>query len=156
LDKSPEQRLGQLIYRSGERATAIVKAGAIALTGGELLRVGDNDGELTVADSGDIVVAVLGDGQTIQPNTSAYAAVYYLGNVFKLRAAGQVQRGSWVKAGIGGSVVQAETTVSIPSGAVQVSSTSAQPSMVVEGFTGIGVALDEAETAGDFIRVVMK
>lgn len=155
MDKSPEQRLGQLIYRSGERATAIVRAGANALTGGELLRVGENDGELTVADSGDIVVAVLGDGQTIQPNTSAYAAVYYLGNVFKLRAAGQVQRGSWVKAGING-VVRAEKTVSIPSGAVQVSSTSAQPSMVVEGFIGIGVALDEAEAAGDLIRVVMK
>lgn len=155
MDKSPEQRLGQLIYRSGERATAVVKAGAYALTGGELLRVGDRDGELTVAESGDIVVALLGDGQTIQPNTSAYAAVYYLGNVFKLRAAGQVQRGSWVKIGSGG-VVQARTTVSIPSGAVQVSSNSAQPSMTVEGFIGIGIALDEANSAGDFIRVVMK
>jgi len=156
VDKSPDQRLGQLIYRSGERATAIVRSGTKALTGGELLKVGENDGELTIAGAGDVVVAVLGDGQTIQPNTAAYAAVYYLGNVFKLRAAGEIQRGSWVKAGMDGSVAQAEVTVSIPQGSVQVTSSSTQPSMTVEGFIGIGIALDEAETAGDLIRVVMK
>ncbi len=156
VDKSPDQRLGQLIYRSGERATAIVRAGINALTGGELLKVGDSDGELTVAGSGDTVVAVLGDGQAIQPNTVTYAAVYFLGNVVKLRAAGQIPRGSWVKAGANGRVVSATTAVSIPQGTVQVSSTSEQPSMTVEGFIGIGVALDEAESSGDMIRVVMR
>lgn len=155
-DPSPGVRLGQILFKAGERATAIVKAGATGMSGGELLRVGDSDGELTLAGSGDIAVAVLADGQSIDANATSYAAVYFLGSVVKLRAGGAVARGSWVKPSAGGKVTQASSSVTIPSGGTAVTSTSAQPSMTVEGFSALGVALDSAAADGDLVRVVLR
>ena len=155
-DPSPGIRLGQILFKAGERATATVKADTTSMSGGELLRVGDADGELALAGSGDIAVAVLADGQSIAANTTGPAAVYYLGSVVKLRAGGAVTRGSWVKPTTSGKVIQASSSVTVPSGGTTVTSTSAQPSMTVEGFSALGVALDSAAADGDLIRVVLR
>ena len=113
-------RLGQLLYRAGDRATATVEAGAATLGGGELLKVGGTNSELTIAGPGDIPVAILADGQTIEAGKTGVAAVYFLGSVVKVRAAGAIARGSWVKPAAGGKVEAASTTVTIPAGGTTV------------------------------------
>ncbi len=155
VDKFPGARDGQLIYPAGVRATAEVKA-TIDLKGGELLKVSDADGRLEPAGADDVAVAVLAEGQSLAAGKIANMAVYFLGNVVKVTAGGAIPRGSWVKAGANGKVVAAATNVAIPAGTTTVTSTSAQPSMTVEGGIGFGIALDSAAANGDKIRVVMR
>lgn len=69
--------------------------------------------------------------------------------VVKVKSGGAITGGSKIKAGAGGTVVSAVTTVTIPAGATTVTSTSAQPSMTVEGFISIGRALQTFPGADD-------
>ncbi len=69
--------------------------------------------------------------------------------IVKVKAGGAITGGSKIKAGSLGRVVTAVTTVTIPAGATTVTSTSAQPTMTVEGGIAIGRALQTFAAADD-------
>jgi len=64
-----------------------------------------------------------------------------LNGIVKVTASGAITGGSKIKAAAAGKVQAAVVTVTIPAGATTVTSTSAQPSMTVEGGIAIGRAL---------------
>jgi len=64
-----------------------------------------------------------------------------LNGIVKVAAVGAITGGSKIKAAAAGKVQAAVVTVTIPAGATTVTSTSAQPSMTVEGGIAIGRAL---------------
>ena len=64
-----------------------------------------------------------------------------LRGIVKVTASGAIDMGLPVKAGAAGVVVVAATTVTIPTGSTAVTSTSANPSMAVEGGIAFGIAM---------------
>jgi len=121
----------QLVLSFKAQAT-ITKGQAVKMsthTAGEI-------GSVAVAGAGDkaIGVALL----TVVENE--YVPVLLIG-VVKVTAAGAITIGASVKAAANGAVAAAVRAVSIPSGTVSVTSTSAQPSMNVEGGLAFGFAL---------------
>jgi len=71
----------------------------------------------------------------------------------KVTAGGAISAPAFVKPGATGKVVAAVTTVTIPSGATAVTSTSAQPSMNIEGFLACGVAETDASADNDTLLI---
>jgi hypothetical protein len=69
----------------------------------------------------------------------------------KLTAGGAIAAGAAIKGGGGSVVVAAVSTVTIPTGATAVTSTSAQPTITVEAGIALGVALQAAAANGDTI-----
>lgn len=125
-----------------------VKSGGTALKTGTALKIVNADDQLEPAGAGDKTYAVLGnlglnasDGtrKDFPASTTKKTNVILIG-VVKVLFGGAVTRNDPVKAGASGKFVAAVNTVTIPSGATAVTSTSAQPSMTVEGGIACGIA----------------
>lgn len=93
-------------------------------------------GSISEAGAGDKVVGIaMRSGEA-----GEYIPVLIMG-IIKATASGAITLGTAVKAAANGKVQTAAETVTIPSGATTVTSTSAQPSMTVEAGIAFGVAL---------------
>jgi len=93
-------------------------------------------GSVTVAGAGDTAVGI-----ALKTVSAGEYVTVLLKGVVKVTASGAVTIGTDVKSGANGVVVAAVKTVTIPTGATAVTSTSAQPSMTVEAGIAFGVAL---------------
>lgn len=156
-DNAPDFSLGQDVYGNAIKATMSVKSGSLALMPGAPLKISGANKQLEPAGANEKVFAILEDmgidantneRKTFPANTTKKASVILFG-VVKVRFGGACSRGAPVKAGANGKFVAAVNTVSIPSGTTQVVSTSAQPSMTVEGAIACGIALDNIANDGD-------
>jgi len=135
-DLFPDADLGEAIsevYRMSFKCqSAVTKGRCVKLdthTDGEI-------GSISEAGAGDKVIGVaMRSGEA-----GEYIPVLIIG-IIKVTASGAISLGAPVKAAANGKVQAAAETVTIPSGATTVTSTSAQPSMTVEGGIAFGVAL---------------
>jgi len=135
-DLFPDCDLGQSVsevYRlSFKCESAVTKGACVKLdthTAGEI-------GSISVAGAGDKPIGVaLKSG-----DAGDYIPVLVVG-VVKVTASGAISIGDPIKAAANGKVQAAVNTVTVPTGATGVTSTSAQPSMTVESGIAFGVAL---------------
>jgi|GEM_PF-2340966 hypothetical protein len=146
MDNAPDFSLGQDVFGNAIKATLTVKSGSSALPAGTPLKVSGANKQLEPAGENEKVFSIL--EQDFPANTTKKASVILLG-VTKVVFGGAVARGAPVKAGSNGKFVQAVNTVTIPSGATAVTSTSAQPSMTVEAGIACGISLDNIASDGD-------
>ncbi|MCX8202811.1 MAG: hypothetical protein N3H32_00620 [Nitrososphaeria archaeon] len=144
-------RAGTLLWRAGEVASYVVRnTSGTALRGGEPLVVSDEDGSLIPpTDGGRRAVAVFAEGQELRPGERGTRAVVFVGNVVRARAASPVRRGGLVAAGAGGFVQVGEP--SHP----QAYSASGSDAVERETRSVSGIALDDAQSPGEEIRVVL-
>jgi len=119
-----------------------------AITKGQLVKISTHTaGEISSVD-----VAGAGDKAIGMAKKTVVAGeqvpVLRLGKA-KITAGGAITTGAAIKAGATGKAVAAVRTVTIPSGATTVTSTSAQPSMTVEGGLACGTANQTTAADGD-------
>jgi len=146
MDYAPDFSLGQDVFGNAIKATITVKSGSSALSAGTPLKISGANKQLEPAGANEKVFAIL--EQDFPANTTKKASVILFG-VVKVVFGGSVARGSPVKLGSNGRFVQAVNTVTIPSGSTQVTSDSAQPSMIVEACIACGISLDNIASDGD-------
>ncbi len=143
-DSAPEFLTGQFI---GEGHIETFTANA-ALTKGDVVKILTADRSVSASSSNDKSIGV-----ALKTVSSGQATPVLVFGKTKLLAGGAITRGAAVKAVTktagNGVVVAAVNTVTIPSGATAVTSTSAQPSMTVESGIALGVALDSTAADGD-------
>ncbi|MCS7118133.1 MAG: hypothetical protein NZ957_05055 [Thaumarchaeota archaeon] len=144
-------RAGTLLWRAGEVASYDVhNVSSVVLRGGEPLVVSEEDTVLRPSTTvGKRAVAIFAEGQELEPGARGTRAVVFVGNVVRVKAASSVQRGSLVAAGAGGFV-----QVNAPSHP-QNYSASASDAVALETRSVSGIALDEASSSGEEIRVVL-
>ncbi|MEM3383856.1 MAG: hypothetical protein QW698_07465 [Nitrososphaerales archaeon] len=157
VDNAPDFVLGQDVFGNAVKVVMTVKSGSSEILPGAPLKISGANKQLEPAGANEKVFAILEDmgidpntntRKTFPANTTKKASVILFG-VVKVRFGGACSRGAPVKAGSDGKFVAAVNTVSIPSGATQVLSTSAQPSMTVEAGIACGIALDNIAADGD-------
>jgi len=144
-DKAPEYLTGAF---AGEGTIETFKAGSAVTKGYVVKLTGDLQVEHSANNEKSIGVALKAAA------SGEYVPVLVRGKV-KLTAAGAISVGAAVKAAGSGKVQAAVTTVTIPTGATTVTSTSAQPSMTVESGIAFGVALQSASADGDTILCII-
>jgi len=126
-----------------------------AITKGQAVKMSTH----TAGEIGSVDVAGAGDkaiGVAIKDTAAGgYVPVLVQGGPVKVTAGGAISIGAPVKAGATGKVVAAVRTVTIPSGATTVTSTSAQPSMNVEAGLAFALALQTAAADGDTFLILV-
>jgi len=148
-DTGPKS-LGETLFTPNPADIITCKSGAAIAKGAavKLSAAMGADGVPTV-----IITAALNDlgyGVALKAASAAneYIPVLKTGWV-KMTAGGAITLGAPIKATSAGKVVAAVNTVTIPSGATTVLSSSAQPSMTVESGVAFGIAETTAAADGD-------
>lgn len=137
VDNFPKIKLGQDVLGN---ATKIPVKAAAAITRGQLCKITGTDANgipiIDVAGAGDVgkVVAI----ETLALNEYGTGIV---GGLTKGTAGGAIAIGASVKAGAAGKFVSAVRTVTIPGSGTAVTSSSAQPTMTVEGGIASGMCV---------------
>jgi len=141
--------LGEVLQAYNPSEVITCKAGA-AIAKGQIVKLSAAmgvDGVPTVvitAATNDFAYGVALDAAV----SGAYLRVLKVGWV-KITAGGAIAAGAAIKAGANGKALAAVSTVSIPSGATTVLSSSAQPSMTVESGVACGIAETSASADND-------
>ena len=137
-DLFPALALGDCL----DEAQAIIinmKVGT-AVTKGQVLQADTHTaGELCSVKPGADSTKVI--GVALKSGEVGVSIPVLLKGVVKVTGLGTITMGASVKAGYNGTIATAASNVTIPSGATAVTSTSANPSMTVEGGIAFGIAL---------------